>query len=144
MIFRWFAAKRWLKSGLIGLGRVASDPKIILDSPLGGQTVVIPTHWIKYGLTAHALKPRDEVGVGVAEHMPHMQRSTHCGRWGINGEHLIAGGGAIKGVDAIGFPLGSPAVLDAVEGRLIGKSCHGPQGYGMAQPDRRVSRIDDF
>ena len=47
MILGWVTTKWRLKIGLIGDMRVAPYAEVILHTPFGGQTIVIPTHRVK-------------------------------------------------------------------------------------------------
>ena len=57
----------WGKCLLVGECGVASNPVVVLNSALGGQTVVIPTHWVVDAVTAHPLVARHNIGVGIAK-----------------------------------------------------------------------------
>ena len=54
---------------VVGKRWVALDPVVVLHTAFGGQTVVVPTHWVEHGLAPHALVTSDGVGVGVTEDM---------------------------------------------------------------------------
>ncbi len=46
-----------------------------LDQALGGQAVIVEPHGVEHVFAVHALEAGDEIGLGVAEHMAHMQRA---------------------------------------------------------------------
>ena len=53
--------------GVVGQRRVAADTEVVLNTPFGGQAVVVPSHRVEDLAAGHALIPGDRVGVGVAE-----------------------------------------------------------------------------
>ena len=59
---------------IVGQRRIAPHAEIVLDAAFGRKTVVVPAHRIEDGFAAHALIPRDHVGMRVRKHMPHVQR----------------------------------------------------------------------
>jgi hypothetical protein len=117
-------AERRFESLDVVLGGVAPHAVVVLHATLGGQAVVVPAHRVEDRLAAHALVAGDDVGVGVAEHVAHVQRAAHGGRRRVDGEHALAIYRRVETVRAIGVPLGGPAVLDAVERRLVGDVRH--------------------
>ena len=92
-------------------GRIAAHPVVVLHATLGGQAVVIPTHGVEHTFAAHALVARDQVGVGVAEHVSHVQRSRNRGRRGVDAEHLVARLRAHERVGVLFAPPGRPLRL---------------------------------
>ena len=80
VVLRRVAAERWLEALDVRLAGVAAHAEVVLDAPLGGQAVVVPPHRVEDGLAAHALEAGDRVGVGVAEHVAHVERARHRGR----------------------------------------------------------------
>ena len=66
----------------------------------------------------------DRVGVGVAEHVAHVEGARHGRRRGVDGEHQLARCRVVEAVDALGLPAVGPAVFDAVERRLLGDVRH--------------------
>ena len=124
VVLRRVAAERRLEPLDVGLRRVAPHAVVVLHAALGRQAVVVPPHRVEDGLAAHALVAGDGVGVGVAEHVAHVQRSADGGRRRVDGEHAVAGRRRVEAVRAIGVPLGGPAFLDAVERRLVGDVRH--------------------
>ena len=101
---------------------VAADPEVVLHPALSRETVVVPAHRVEDLPAAHPVEPGHGVGVGVGEHVADMERTRHGGRRGVDGEHLLAGGGAVEGVDALGLPPGGPGRLQAFQAGLIGDS----------------------
>ncbi len=120
VVLRRVAAERGFEALDVVLAGVAAHPVVVLDAALSGQAVVVPAHRVEDGLAAHALEAGDRVGVGVAEHVAHVQRPAHGGRRRVDGEHALAGDRRVEAIRAVGVPLGSPALLDAVERRLVG------------------------
>ncbi len=62
--------------------------------------------------------------MGVAEHVPHVQRAADGRRRRVDREDVVPDGRRVEAVGAIGVPLGGPAVFDAVECRLVGNVRH--------------------
>ena len=56
----------------------------VLNSALCGQSVVVPSNWIKDVFATHPLITGQTVLVRVTENMPHMERTTHGGWWCVN------------------------------------------------------------
>ena len=119
VVLRRLTAERRLEALDVGLARVAADAVVVLDAPLGGQAVVVPAHRVEDLLAGHALVAGDRVGVGVAEHVAHVQRAADGGRRRVDREDLVTGGGAVERVDPVGFPYRGPAILDAIERRSV-------------------------
>ena len=46
------------------LALIAPDAEVVLHPSLGRQTVVVPPHRIEHRLAAHAVKTRDQIGMG--------------------------------------------------------------------------------
>jgi hypothetical protein len=105
---------------LVGERRVAADAEVVLHPPLGRQPVVVPAHGVEHGLAAHPLEPRDQVGVGVGEDVPDVQRPAHGGRRGVDRVDVLARLGAVEGVGLVAPPALDPLLLEALEGRLVG------------------------
>ncbi len=49
--------------------------KHVLNAALGGKSVIIPTHRVKYVFSEHTLLANDNVGVCVTENMTNMKRA---------------------------------------------------------------------
>ena len=111
---------RWGEVRLVGQRRVAADAEVVLHAPLGRQPVVVPAHGVEDGLAAHPLEPRDEVGVGVGEDVPDVQRAAHRRRRRVDRVDVLARLGAVEGVGLIGLPALTPRLLEALESRLVG------------------------
>ncbi len=124
VVLRRVAAERRLEALGVGLARVAADAVVVLDAALGGQAVVVPAHRVEDLLAGHALVAGDRVGVGVAEHVAHVQRAADGRRRRVDREDLVTGGGAVERVDPVGFPDGGPAILDAIECRSFRDRSH--------------------
>ena len=59
--------------GDVGLCGVTAHAVVVLHTTLGGQAVVVPTDRVENLTPLHALVARHAVGVGVAEHVTHVQ-----------------------------------------------------------------------
>ena len=105
--------------GIEGQGRIASHAEVVLDSTLGRQPVVVPAHRVKHGTPPHAVKPRDDVRVGVRKDMADVQRATDGGRRRIDGKNLVARLGPIESVEAGFFPACRPLGFETFECRLL-------------------------
>ena len=119
VVLRGVATERWLQVGVERLRRVAADAVVVLHAALGGQPVVVPADREEHGLAGHPALTGDGVGLGVAEHRAHVDRTGDRRRRRVDGEHVGALGGAVEAVDAIGLPPLGPARLDAVQRRLL-------------------------
>ena len=116
MIFGHVATKRGSEIGVVGNVWVTRDTEVVLYSALGWQPVVIPAHWVKHLLAAHAPETSNGVGVGVTKHVTHVQRATY-GRWRrVNREYICAKGAAVERVGAFGFPPSNKFGLEVFEG----------------------------
>ena len=135
------AVSRRLKARVVGQRRVAAHPEVVLDAPLGGQAVVVPAHWVEDLVAGHAPVAGDVVGVGVAEHVPHVQRAAHGGRRRVDAEHLLAGGGAVEAVHAVGFPALRPLRFQPVHGGPVGYLRHPQQSYRHPPKQNRAARL---
>jgi hypothetical protein len=65
--------------------------KIVLNPPLGGKAVIIPSHGIKYIFTGHPLIPDNYIGMGVAENVADMEGSGNGRGRRIHGENIFPG-----------------------------------------------------
>ena len=89
---------------VVGERRVTAHAEEVLDAAFGGQSVVVPAHWVEDLLAGHALVARDDVGVGVAEDVANVQRARHR-RWRrVDREDLLARGGAVEAVGRVLVP----------------------------------------
>ena len=88
VLLRWVAAERRLEAGFVGVARVATHAKKILHATFGGQAVVVPPHRVEDLLALHPLVAGDDVGVGVAEDVTHVQRPADGGGWGVDGKDI--------------------------------------------------------
>ncbi len=103
---------------------IAADSEEILYSPLGGKSVVIPTHGIGDVLSDHPLVTNDEILMGVAEDMTDVKRARHRRGRSIDDKSLIAGQGRVPPVGSPLLPLLPPLVLDLVVFVLLGNLGH--------------------
>ncbi len=71
--------------------------------------------------------------------MADVERAGHRGRRSVDGEDLIAGGGAVEGVDPLGLPPGSPGGLEAFESGFFWDA---PPCGGVADGSVRLLRHD--
>ena len=93
----------------VRLARIAAHAVVVLDAPLGGQAVVVPTHRVEDLLAGHALVAGDRVGVGVAEHVAHVQRAADGGRRRVDREHVGPLGGAVEARRSGRLPIPRPS-----------------------------------
>ncbi|CAB4858439.1 unannotated protein [freshwater metagenome] len=114
-----------LERRVVGQARIASHAEVVLHPALSRQAVVVPAHGVEHLEAAHALVARHAVGVGVREHVAHVQRPAHGRRGSVDRVHLLAGLRPIERVEAGGLPDFSPLRLDAVEGGLFGDGIGG-------------------
>ncbi|CAB4900373.1 unannotated protein [freshwater metagenome] len=113
--------KRGRESGLVGQRRVTANTVVVLHASLGGQAVIVPAHGVEDLFATHALVARHHVGVGVAEHVSHVQRTRSGGRRSVDRENARAGlPVARKLVRACVIPHGHPFVFKALECGLVG------------------------
>ena len=138
VIARRIAAERRFEVGDMGLCRIAADAEVVLDAAFGGQSVVVPAHGIEHRPAAHPLIARDRVGVGVAEHMSHVQRAAHGRRRGVDREHLGARRAAVEAVQVGGGPRGVPALFESVERRSFR---HGRHSAHRLRPRRATPPV---
>ncbi len=103
---------------------VASDPEQILHPPFRGQPVVIPTHGVGDVLADHPLVANDQILVGVAEDVTHVERTRNRRRWGVDDKGLLPRQGRVPTVDPPLLPLLSPLVLDLVVLVFLGNLGH--------------------
>ncbi|MCB5293707.1 hypothetical protein BJQ90_03165 [Arthrobacter sp. SO3] len=61
-------------AGVVRGGRIAAHPVVVLYAALGGQAVVVPAHRVEHVLAGHALVARQDIGLGVGEHVADVQR----------------------------------------------------------------------
>ena len=120
--------------GVVGQRRVAPDPVVVLHPALGRQPVVVPPHRVEHGLAPHPLVARHQVGVGVGEHVAHVQRPGDGRRGSVDRVDLGTRAGAVEGVGVVGLPLPGPLGLQTLE--------RGPFGYdGRRGCGRRTGRV---
>ena len=106
--------------GSVRQRRIAANTVVVLHPALGRQSVVVPAHRIEDGLAPHALESRDDVGVGVREHVTDVERPADGRRRRIDRIDPIPP--AIAGVEAVGavrFPRRGPFRLEAFECWLL-------------------------
>ena len=60
---------------VVGQGRVATDPEVVLDPALGGQAVVVPADRVEDCLAGHPLVAGNDVGLGVGEDVTDVERA---------------------------------------------------------------------
>ncbi len=104
---------------LVGQRRVAAHAEVVLHAALGGQAVVVPAHRVEHLAAAHPLEAGDHVGVGVAEHVTHVQRAGDRRRRGVDRVHLLAGLRAVERVGALLAPGAGPLLLEPVQADLV-------------------------
>lgn len=132
---------RRLKIGLPCGIRVAAHAVVILDPAFGRQAVIVPAHGIEHSLAAHALKARNDIGVGVTEHVPDMQSAGGSARRCVDGINSFTRRAAIKGVSAFFEPAAGPAMFEGVErgcgGRVYrqGYTFNGDMASSWGSPD---------
>ena len=136
VVLRRLTAERRLEALDIGLARIAADAVVVLDAPLRRQTVVVPAHRVEDLLAGHALVAGDRVGVGVAEHVAHVQRAADGGRRCVDREDVGPLGGAVERVDLVGFPYLGPTRLDAIERGSVRDVRHSPEATDAPPPAR--------
>src|SRR5258706_11992292 len=90
-----------LERGVVRERWVATDSVVILHPTDRRQAVVIPTHRVEDGFTAHALVAGDRVRVGIAKDVADVERARHRWRRGIDGEDLRPLTGPVEAVDAV-------------------------------------------
>ena len=105
--------------GFVRQRGIAPHAVVVLHPAFGGQAVVVPADRVEDVLAAHPLVARDEVGVGVGEHVPHVQRARHRGRRGVDAVDLVPGRRAAEGVRALAPPALDPGVFQSLERRLV-------------------------
>ncbi len=111
---------RRLERRVVRQRRIAAHAVVVLDAPLGGQPVVVPPHRIAHRVATHALVAGDDVGVGVGEDVPHVQRAADGRGRRVDGIDLVARASPVEPVHAVGLPPGLPLRFEALEGRLFG------------------------
>ena len=104
----------------VGEARIAAHAEVVLHAALRGQAVVVPAHRVEHVLADHAVLAREDVGLGVREHVTDVQRARGCGRGSVDREDLLAARLAVERVDLRAFPLGIPLALETIEARAIG------------------------
>ena len=124
VVFRRITVEGRCEVGVVGNRRVAGDAVVVLHASLGRQAVVVPAHGIEHGLAVHPPEAGQGVCVGVAKDMADVERTAHGGRWCVDGEHVVARACAVEPIDGFGLPCLRPAVLDSVEGGLLGGCWH--------------------
>ena len=105
--------------GVVRHSRVAPYAVVVLHPALGGQAVVVPADRVEDVLAAHPLVARDQVGVGVGEHVPDVQRARDRRRRGVDAVDLVPGRRAAEGVRVVVSPALDPGVLEPLERRLV-------------------------
>jgi len=92
--------------GIKGKRRVTPHVVVVLHPAFGRQAVVVPADRVEHLFAAHALKPRDAVGLGEREDVPDVQLSADRQRGSVNGEDVATCGGAVKLVLRPRLPTG--------------------------------------
>ena len=101
-------------------GGVAENAVVVLNAAFGGQAVVIPAEGVEHVLAGHALVACDDVGLGVGEHVTHVQ-GAGCGRRrGVNGVDLFASGVLVECVGLLVGPALRELLFEAFEGGAVG------------------------
>jgi len=96
---------------LVRRAGVTADVEEVLHPALRREAVVVPAHRVEDVSPPHALVARDDVGVGVAEDVPDVERPRDRRRWRVDDEGLVARPGRVVGVDSEPLPLALPARL---------------------------------
>ena len=91
-----------------GTCRVAAHPVVVLHPALGRQPVVVPADRVEHVLAAHPLVAGDQVGVGVGEHVSHVQRPDTVGG-GVSMLNTCCAGRIARAARTRTCPLGLPA-----------------------------------
>ena len=110
----------WGEIFLVGKGGLASNTVIILNSSLSWQSVVIPTHRIENLFPDHPSMPGDDVGVGVAEHMAHVQAPTSSRRGSVNGIDLLPSCLMVESISSVLIPKIIPFLLQTLQCSFVG------------------------
>ena len=101
-------------------GGVAENAVVVLNAAFGGQAVVIPAEGVEHVLAGHALVACNDVGLGVGEHVTHVQ-GAGCGRRrGVNGVDLFASGVLVECVGLLVGPALRELLFEAFEGGAVG------------------------
>ena len=123
--------------------------EVVLHPALGGEPVVVPPDRVEHLLAAHALEPRDRVGVGEGENVPDVQLPADGQRRGVDGEDVATRGGPVKRVLRRPLPTGATTSPRCRQARACpargwpgargargpgGNRCSWRQGYLMAGP----------
>src|SRR5262249_37682135 len=85
---------------------VAPDVEVVLHPALGRQPVVVPADRVEHLLAAHALVPRDDVGVAERADVPDVQLPADGQRGSVDGVNLATRRGAVKLVLRPNSPTG--------------------------------------
>ncbi len=80
LLARRVVRHRDLQPGLVRGVRLAAHVVVVLDAALRGQAVVVPAHRVEDVSPAHPLVAGEDVGLRVAEHVPHVERARDGGR----------------------------------------------------------------
>ena len=123
-----------------GHRRVAAHAEVVLHPALGGQPVVVPAHRVEDRPPPHPLVAGDEVGVRVAEHVPHVQRPADRRRRRVDREHLVPPPAPVEPVNPLSLPPGPPSGLQPIKSRPLrntprtGRLIHRKKATGTARP----------
>ena len=105
---------------VVGHGGVAENAVVVLNAAFGGQTVVVPAEGVEHVLAGHALVACNDVGLGVGEHVTHVQ-GAGCGRRrGVDGVDLLASGVLVECVGLLIGPALRKLLFEAFEGGAVG------------------------
>ena len=108
-----------VKLGVVRHARVAAHAVEVLHPPLGRQPVVVPADRIEHVLAAHPLVARDQIGMGVGEHVTHMQRPRHGRRRSVDRVDLRSAVRPHERVRPLLGPARRPLVLETLQRRLL-------------------------
>src|SRR5205823_9306649 len=111
---------------------LAAHAEVVLHAAFGRQAVVVPADRIEHLAPAHPLVARDDVGMGVGEHVPDVQRSARGQGRRVDGVDVPAGLRPVEPVDARGLPYRYPLRLQAIDTDLPGDL--GRSGFGIHGP----------
>ena len=122
--------RRGLEVRVVRDRRITAHAVEVLHPPLGGQAVVVPSHGVEHVLAAHPLVAGHRVGVGVAEHVAHVQRPRDRGRGSVDAEHLVAARRPGERIGPLLCPYLAPLGLEAFEDGLVGQGARQRERIG--------------
>ncbi len=106
-------------AGVVRGGGVAAHTVVVLHAALGGQAVVVPAHGVEDVLAGHALVARQDVRLGVGEHVADVQRTRRRGRGSVDRVDLLPGGVRVELVGPFVKPAPGEGVFQPLQGGLV-------------------------